>query len=73
MTQKAITEKMKRHASQLKAGRMTVYECEKAMTEAILDGVLELPCNTAEENDRRIAAVRKLKRRMWRLLLEATK
>ena len=73
MNQKEITENLRKCARKLQRGMFTVYECEKAMDEAIMNGVLEMPNETAQQNDMRIAAVRKLKRKMWRMLLEATK
>ena len=68
-----LVRKMKAIAQQLGRGHLTLHEAEHAMNEAILDGVLEMPSETAEQNDKRIAAVRTLKRRMWRILLDATK
>lgn len=73
MNMKQITEQMREIAAQMKRGKYTIFEAEKAMTEKILDGVLEMPCETGEQNYRRIACSRKLKRRMWRILLDATK
>lgn len=73
MTQKEIVRNMEVQINSLRRGLITIHECETSMTEAILDGILQMPAETAEENDKRIAAVRKLKRRMWKMLLEATK
>lgn len=73
MTQKEITERMAACTYNLKRGIISIYECEQSMNNVIMDGVLEMLADTAEQNDRRIAAIKKLKRRMWRMLLEATK
>ena len=73
MKQKDITARMEVAIKLLKRGKISIYECEKMMTEAILDGTLEMPCDTYEQQDKRITTARKLKRRMWRMLLEATK
>ena len=68
MTQKQIAEKMAQAANNLKRGLITIYECEQQMTEAILTGTLAMGLS---DNDK-IMMARKLKRRMWRMLLEAT-
>lgn len=73
MTMKEITLRMQGIAHELKRGLLSIFEAEKAMTEVILDGTLAMKGDTYEDNEKRIAAARKLKRRMWRMLLEATK
>ena len=73
MTQKDIVERMEAFTYNLKRGIISIYECEQLMNNVIMDGVLEMPADTAEQNDKRIAAIKKRKRRMWRMLLDATK
>ena len=69
MTQKQITEKMAQTARLLQRGLLTIYQCEQEMSDAILTGVLNMKLS----DDEKIAMARKLKRRMWKMLLEATK
>ena len=69
MTQKQIAEKMAQTANNLKCGLITIFECEQQMTETILTGTLAMGLS---DNDK-IMMARKLKRRMWRMLLDATK
>lgn len=70
MTQKQVVANMAEAATMLKRGMLSIYECEQAMTNAILDGVLAID---SLDIDKKIALTRKLKRRMWKMLLEATK
>lgn len=69
MTQKQIAEKMAQATHMLQRGLLTIYQCEQEMNDAILTGVLNMELS----DDEKITVARKLKRRMWRMLLEATK
>lgn len=69
MAQKQITEKMAQTTRLLQRGLLTIYQCEQEMNDAILTGVLNMELS----DDEKITVARKLKRRMWRMLLETTK
>ena len=73
MTQTAIVAQMQGIAQTMKRGRISIEEAEKAMSETISDNVKKLPGDTFEQVYAKDALRRKLHRRMWRILLDATK
>ena len=73
MKQKEMIERMQTIARQLQRGMISAHECETAMNNIILEGLLQYPSETSEQVDKRLALMKKMKRRMWRILLEATK
>ena len=73
MKQREMVERMQTIARQLQRGKISVHECETAMNSIILEGLLQYPAETAEQVDKRLALMRKMKRRMWHILLDATK
>ena len=66
-TMRKTVERMKDSVSQLKRGHMTIGECESQMDKAITNAANEI-----NELDDRIRFIRILKRRGWRMLLNAT-
>lgn len=65
---KEYAERMQFTVRQLKKGRMSIRECETA-----LDGIVMEVEASIMDVDLRIEMVRAIKRRAWRMLLEATK
>lgn len=61
-------QKMSVAAQQMKKGRMSIGECELAMNNIIAEAV-----PPTMEIDKRIAEIRRLKRRQWRMMLDATR
>ena len=61
-------ENMALAVKRLKRGGYTIEECERVLNEIIADATPDY-----SDIDRRLAVQRKLKRKAWRLLLEATK
>ena len=61
-------ENMALAVKRLKRGHYTIEECERVLNEIIADATPDY-----SDIDRRLAVQRKLKRKAWRLLLEATK
>ena len=61
-------ENMALAVKRLKRGSYTIEECERVLNEIIADATPDY-----SDIDRRLAVQRKLKRKAWRLLLEATK
>lgn len=61
-------QKMSAAVQQMKKGRMTIGECELAMNTIIAEAV-----PPTMELDKRIAEIRRLKRKQWRIMLEATR
>lgn len=69
MTQKEVTERMGLHIKQLQRGLYGIHDCESLLNNEIAAAVRDLEGTV----DKRIQYERKLKRRMWRMLLDATK
>lgn len=61
-------QKMSAAVQQMKKGRMSIGECELVMNNIIAEAV-----PPTMEIDKRIAEIRRLKRRQWRMVLEATR
>lgn len=61
-------QKMSAAVRQLKRGLMTIGECEYALNNIIAEAV-----PTTLDVDRRIAEIKRLKRKQWRMLLDATR
>lgn len=61
-------QKMSAAVQQMKKGRMSIGECELAMNNIIAEAV-----PPTMEIDRRIAEIRRLKRKQWRMMLKATR
>jgi len=53
---------------QMKKGRMSIGECELAMNNIIAEAV-----PPTMELDQRIAEIKRLKRKQWRMMLDATR
>ena len=67
-------KEMKTIVFRLKRGKSTIAEAESALDNAITMYVQTMgECQTANDFDRKIEVVRKLKRKKYRMLLEATK
>lgn len=69
MTQKEVTERLGLHIKQLQRGLYSIHDCESLLNNEIAAAVRDLEGTI----DERIQYERKLKRRMWRMLLDATK
>lgn len=69
MTQKEVSERMAVHTRHLQRGTYSIHDCESLMNNEIAAAVRNMEGTV----DERIQYERKLKRRMWRMLLEATK
>ena len=61
-------QKMSAAVRQLKRGLMTIGECEYVINNIIAEAV-----PTTLDADRRIAEIKRLKRKQWRMLLDATR
>lgn len=61
-------QRMKAAAQVLKKGRMTIGECELAMNTIIAEAT-----PPTMDLDQRIAEIRQLKRKQWRMMLDATR
>lgn len=61
-------QRMKAAAQELKKGRMTIGECELAMNTIIAEAA-----PPTMDFDQRIAEIRQLKRKQWRMMLDATR
>ena len=59
---------MKQAVRRLQRGTCTIEECERDLNEIIKDATPDY-----SDIDRRLAVQRKLKRKAWRMLLEATR
>ncbi len=63
-----VADNMKQAVRRLQRGKCTIEECERDLNEIIEDATPDY-----SDIDRRIAVHRKLKRKAWRMLLEATR
>ena len=69
MKQKEVIERLAVHVRHLQRGMYSIHECESLMENEITAAVRSCEGTI----DERVEFERKLKRRMWRMLLEATK
>ena len=63
-----VAESMKQAVRRLQRGMFTIEECERE-----LDAIIADATPNYSDIDRRLAVQKKLKRKAWRLLLEATR
>lgn len=63
-----VADNMKQAVRRLQRGPCTIEECERDLDEIIKDATPDY-----SDIDRRLAVQRKLKRKAWRMLLEATR
>jgi len=63
-----VAESMKLAVRRLQRGMCTIEECERE-----LDAIIADATPNYSDIDRRLAVQKKLKRKAWRLLLEATR
>jgi len=63
-----VAESMKLAVRRLQRGMCTIEECERE-----LDAIIADATPNYSDIDRRLAVLKKLKRKAWRLLLEATR
>lgn len=63
-----VAESMKQAVRRLQRGMCTIEECERE-----LDAIIADATPNYSDIDRRLAVQKKLKRKAWRLLLEATR
>ena len=63
-----VVESMKLAVRRLRRGTYSIVECETELARLIAEETGHI-----EDVDERIAAERKLKRRAWRMLLDATR
>jgi hypothetical protein len=61
-------QKMGAAVQQMKKGRMSIGECELVMNNIIAEAV-----PPTMEIDKRIAEIKRLKRKQWRMMLDATR
>lgn len=61
-------QKMSAAVRQLKRGLMTIGECEYVLNNIIAEAV-----PVTLDVDRRMAEIKRLKRKQWRMLLDATR
>ena len=61
-------QKMNAAVQQMKKGRMSIGECELVMNNIIAEAVQPMM-----EIDQRIAEIKRLKRKQWRMMLDATR
>lgn len=61
-------QKMSAAVQQMKKGRMSIGECELVMNNIIAEAV-----PPTMERDQRIAEIKRLKRKQWRMMLDATR
>ena len=61
-------QKMGAAVQQMKKGRMSIGECELVMNNIIAEAV-----PSTMELDQRIAEIKRLKRKQWRMMLDATR
>ena len=61
-------QKMSATVQQLKKGRMSIGECEYVLNVIIADAV-----PPTMDVDQRIAEIKRLKRKQWRMMLDATR
>lgn len=61
-------QKMSAAVQQMKKGRMSIGECELVMNNIISEAV-----PPTMELDQRIAEIKRLKRKQWRMMLDATR
>lgn len=61
-------QKMSAAVQQMKKGRMSIGECELVMHNIIVEAV-----PPTMELDQRIAEIKRLKRKQWRMMLDATR
>ena len=63
-----VADNMKLAVRRLQRGMCTIEECERE-----LDAIIADATSNYSDIDRRLAVQKKLKRKAWRLLLEATR
>lgn len=63
-----VADSMKQAVRRLQRGMCSIDECERDLNEIIEDATPDY-----SDIDRRLAVQRKLKRKAWRMLLEATR
>lgn len=63
-----VADNMKQAVRRLQRGTFTIEECERCLDEIIKDATPDY-----SDIDRRLAVQKKLKRKAWRMLLEATR
>jgi len=61
-------QKMSAAVQQMKKGRMSIGECELVMNNIIAEAV-----PPTMELDQRISEIKRLKRKQWRMMLDATR
>ena len=73
MTQKEAIERMQPALNLLRRGMISIHECECRINGVASDWMREYRCETEEDYDARLIEAKKLKRKIWRMLLDATR